>query len=214
MLGTPAAAAASGDRLTTEAVDLSARTLSNNTSSFMVDTATATELHFAAVTGSNDGEDWGRYLLDALVPGRNYTVSAWDVAPATDRRGFAIGFVDDAQMFCAGPFVTSSQMEVFGAVGAIGGPTETLTMMANASITGVRFSFYVGKDGDVALGANVSGIDDEGNVILIGRLGSVTGKLALSNGFLCAFTRRGTNNGTCTLTYKAQVDSFVPANVS
>tara|TARA_R110000751_G_scaffold74682_2_gene150804 strand:+ start:1494 stop:2138 length:645 start_codon:yes stop_codon:yes gene_type:complete len=214
MLGTPAAAAASGDRLTTEAVDFSARTLSNDLESIMADTATATELHFAAASGTNDGSKWARYIMDALVLGTHYTISVWDLAPATDRRGFGIGLIDDNKMMVVGFFNSSSAHECFTAHGLVGSPTETTNAIVNASMTGVRYSFYVGRDGDVALNGTISGLDNAGNVIEVVQFGGSTTKLALSNGFLCAFTRRGTNNGTCTLTYKAQVDSFVPANVS
>ena len=201
------------DRLTTESVDFSARTLSNNGGGIMVDTASATELHFAAVTGTNNGQDWPRYVLDALVAGTQYTVSVWDLAPATDRRGFGIGIIDDNQMMMAGFFNSASQHECFNAHGAVGGPTETVIAISDASMTGIRYSFYVGVDGDVALNGSISAIDDDGDVLEVVQFGASTTMLALSNGFLCAFTRRGTNNGTCTMTYKAQIDKFVPANV-
>ena len=201
------------DRLTTESVDFSARTLSNNGGGIMVDTASATELHFAAVTGTNNGQDWPRYVLDALVAGTQYTVSVWDLAPATDRRGFGIGIIDDSKMMMVGFFNSSTTRECFNAHGLIGSPTETLSAMGNSSMTGIRYSFYVGVDGDMALNGSISAIDDDGDVLEVVQFGASTTMLALSNGFLCAFTRRGTNNGTCTLTYKAQIDKFVPANV-
>ena len=71
----------SADRLTTETVDFSARTLSNNSGGTMVDTASSTELHFAAVTGTNNGQDWPRYVLDALVAGTPSQSGTWPLRP-------------------------------------------------------------------------------------------------------------------------------------
>ena len=207
----PAAPAAGG--ITTTDIDLSGLTKSHDPDSLIAST-TSTVVNFTAVTGSNAGEDWVRWTGPALVANTHYRVTIWDTGPANDRRGIGVGWYDDNIMFCAGFFNTASAREGFSGNGNIAGPVEDLTAFANASLTGVSVPFYVGTNSLTALGATFSGLDDAGNVIDCDNMGGGSTTVTLSNGVLGVFARRGTNNGTCAMGYKIQVQSYQPTNIS
>ena len=208
-----AAAAVASDRLTTVDIDLSGLTKSHDPDSLIAST-TSTVVNFTATSGSNAGEDWVRWAGPTLVANTHYRVTIWDTAPANDRRGIGVGWYDDNIMFCAGFFNTASGREAFSGNGNIAGPVEDLTAFAHASMTGVSISFTVGTNSLTALGATFSGIDDAGNVLDCDNMGSGSTTVTLSNGKLGFFARRGTNNGTKAMSYKIQVESYQPTNIS
>jgi hypothetical protein len=213
--GTPASPSTGGgaDSLTTTDIDLSGLTKSHDPDSLIAST-TSSVVNFTATSGSNAGENWVRWTGPALVANTHYRVTIWDTAPANDRRGIGVGWFDDNQMFCAGFFNTASARDAFSANGAIAGPVEDVTAFTNASMTGVSVSFTVGTNSLTALGATFSGIDDAGNVLDCDNMGSGSTTITLSNGVLGFFARRGTNNGTCAMSYKIQVQSYQPTNIS
>lgn len=185
-------------------VDLSTLTLSNDGGG-LIASETATDLNFAAVTGSNAGEDWPYWEIEDLVPNTYYEVTVRDTAPATDRRGIGIGWRDDNIMACVGFFNSASARECFSASGSNSGPTEDLIEFSNASMTTVRSGFYVTADSKLQLQMNVVGTNDDNEGLASQARGTAATLTALSNGKLTAFTRRGTNNGTCTMGYSIKV---------
>jgi hypothetical protein len=193
------------DSLTTTDIDLSGLTLSHDPDNLIAST-TSTVVNFTATSGSNAGEDWVRWTGPALVANTNYRVTIWDTAPANDRRGIGVGWFDDNIMFCGGFFNSASAREAFSGNGNIAGPVEDLTAFVNASLTGVSVPFYVGK--------TFSGIDNAGNTLDCDNMGTGSTTVTLSNGVLGFFARRGTNNGTCAMSYKIQVQSYQPTNIS
>jgi hypothetical protein len=201
------------DSLTTTDIDLSGLTLSHDPDNLIAST-TSTVVNFTATSGSNAGEDWVRWTGPALVANTNYRVTIWDTAPANDRRGIGVGWFDDNIMFCGGFFNSASAREAFSGNGNIAGPVEDLTAFVNASLTGVSVPFYVGKNSLTPLGTTFSGIDNAGNTLDCDNMGTGSTTVTLSNGVLGFFARRGTNNGTCAMSYKIQVQSYQPTNIS
>jgi hypothetical protein len=204
---------AASDSLTTVDIDLSGLTKSHDPDSLIASTS-STVVNFNAVNGSNTGEDWVRWAGPALVANTHYRVTIWDIIPATDRRGIGVGWYDDNIMFCAGFFNSASAREAFSGNGNIAGPVEDIIAFTHASMTGVSVSFTIGANSLTALGATFSGVDNSGNVLDTDNMGAGSTTVTLSNGKLGFFARRGTNNGTCAMTYKIRVQSYQPTNIS
>ena len=207
---TTAAAVAAASGVTTSTIDLSALTLTHDPDGLIAST-TSSAVNFTATTGSNAGEDWARWAGPALVADTFYTITIRDTAPATDRRGIGVGWIDANNMALAGFFNSAGARECFAAAGSLASPTETLIAFSGGTMTAARVSFYVSADDKTSAALPYVGTDDASNLIGSDVTGSGSTEITLASGVLHFCARRGTNNGAVSMGYVITVESFSPS---